>query len=296
MSAAPVNAWPAKAPGANARAANAPGVDAPGVGAPGVGAPVMNPSAVDLPPPVIAVRGARKAFGDRAALRDVGFAVGPGEFVALLGPSGAGKTTLFRALAGLAPLDSGVACLDGVDVRHLGRAARRDIAVVFQQYNLIGRRSALYNVLAGRLGHVPAWRGWCARFVEADVRLALECLDRVGLLGQAAQRADTLSGGQQQRVAIARALAQQPRVIIADEPVASLDPTIGAGILELLASICHDAVAPITVICSLHQPALALAHADRIIGLNDGRVMLDRATSGLSADAIAAVYGAAPER
>jgi len=177
--------------------------------------------------PLFEVRGASKAFNGHPAIEQVSFRVNRGEFVAVLGPSGAGKTTLFRCLAGLTFMDSGSAHLNGLDVAAFNGRERRHIALVFQQFNLVNRLSALDNVLAGRLGHVPAWRGWLRRFEESDLLLGLECLDRVGMLARAGQRADTLSGGQQQRVAIARALAQQPDVIIADEPVARSLSTCG---------------------------------------------------------------------
>ena len=151
-----------------------------------------------------------KAFGGCDAIRDISLTVHEHEFVALLGASGAGKTTLLRCVAGLLVPDHGTVHVAGIDVSALHGRARRRVAVIFQQYNLVGRISALANVLAGRLGHVPAWRGITRRFERSDKLLALECLERVGLLAQASQRADTLSGGQQQRVAIARALAQQP--------------------------------------------------------------------------------------
>ena len=217
--------------------------------------------------------GVSQRYGARAALTDVGFTLAAGQMLALLGPSGAGKTTLFRCLAGLQRPDAGHVRLDGRDVASLRGRERRRIGLVFQQFNLVGRLSALDNVLAGRLGHVPAWRGWLRQFDAADLALAHGCLARVGLAGHAGQRADTLSGGQQQRVAIARALAQQPDVIVADEPVASLDPGSGAGILDLLTSICHaDGLA---VVCSLHQPEYARRYADRVLGLRYGRVVVD---------------------
>ena len=227
-------------------------------------------------------------YGERVALEDVGFTLERGQMLALLGPSGAGKTTLFRCLAGLQNPDRGRIALDGVDVASLRGRERRRIGLVFQQFNLVPRLSALDNVLAGRLGHAPAWRGWLRQFDAHDVALARDCLARVGLAGHEHQRADTLSGGQQQRVAIARALAQQPHLIIADEPVASLDPGSGAGILELLKSICHaDGLA---VVCSLHQPEYARRYADRVLGLRAGRVVVDVEAASFGRNDIDTLY------
>ncbi|MGB8678988.1 MAG: ATP-binding cassette domain-containing protein [Pseudolabrys sp.] len=158
--------------------------------------------------------GVTKSFGQVVAIEDVGFKVEEHEFLAVLGPSGSGKTTLFRCLTGLLLPDRGTVRIDDHDVTTLRGGSRRRIAVVFQQFNLVNRLTAFQNVLAGRLGHVPAWRGLTRRFNRTDKLLALECLSRVGLLAQASQRADTLSGGQQQRVAIARALASRSRVSI----------------------------------------------------------------------------------
>ena len=237
------------------------------------------------------VLGASKSFNGCAAITNVSFTAHRGEFVAVLGSSGAGKTTLFRCLAGLLPMDAGLARLNGRDVAGFAGRERRHIAVVFQQFNLVSRLSALQNVLAGRLGYAPAWRGWLRRFSSADVLFALECLERVGLLEQAMQRADTLSGGQQQRVAIARALAQRPDVIIADEPVASLDPRIGADILELLRSICHAEADGIAVICSLHQPQFARQYADRVVGMTSGRIVADMAAATFDDNVLRQVYG-----
>ena len=240
-------------------------------------------------PARLAARHIAKRFGGRAVLEDVSLDASEHELVAVLGPSGAGKTTLFRCLTGLLAPDSGSVTVDGLDIASLTGRRRRRVAVVFQQFNLVSRLTALENVLAGRLGHVPAWRGWLRCFERADQRLALDCLDRVGLSAHAGQRADMLSGGQQQRVAIARALAQQPRLIVADEPVSSLDPASSAGIMELLRGIAQaDGMA---VVCSLHQVPFAREYADRIVGLSHGRVTVDVVAGRFDAAAYARVYG-----
>ena len=220
-------------------------------------------------------------YGEHAALDDVSFSCAPGEFIALLGASGSGKTTLLRGAAGLLAFDQGA-------VRSPGSGDRRTIAMVFQSHVLIDRLSALENVLAGRLGYNPRWRGWLRRFNREDRLLAIDCLDRVGLLSHAARRVDTMSGGERQRIALARALAQQPAVLLADEPVASLDPEAGATVLRLLRDCCRERQA--AVVCSLHQPSLALEHADRVVALRSGCVVLVAPSSALDAAALAAVY------
>jgi len=236
--------------------------------------------------------GVSKAFNARAAIEEVSFTVREREFVAVLGPSGAGKTTLFRCLTGLLAPDRGEIRIGGDDIGALRGRARRRVAVVFQQFNLVNRLTAFENVLAGRLGYVPAWRGWLRRFTRADRLFALECLDRVGLLAHAMQRADTLSGGQQQRVAIARALAQRPSLIVADEPVASLDPNASVGVLDLLRGIARaDGVG---VVCSLHQVHFARAYADRVVGLSHGRVVIDAPTDRFDQAAFERLYGPQP--
>lgn len=248
----------------------------------------MRDERVHVAPRLTAV-GLAKTFKGHAAIQDISFTVREGEFVAVLGPSGAGKTTLFRCLTGLLSPDKGEVRVGDEDVARLHGRARRRIAVVFQQFNLVSRLSALDNVLAGRLGHVRAWRGVLRRFDRADRLLALECLDRVGLLRHATQRADTLSGGQQQRVAIARAMAQRPSLIVADEPVASLDPAAGAGVLELLQGIARrDGVG---VVCSLHQVHLARSFADRVVGLSQGRKVIDSPIARFDERAFEHLYG-----
>jgi phosphonate transport system ATP-binding protein len=243
------------------------------------------------PPIVAAADGLTKRYApDVTALSDVSFAVAPGEFVAVLGPSGAGKTTLFRCLTGLTRPDHGTVRIDGQDIwagaREL-RAARQTVALIFQQFNLIRRLTALQNVLVGRLAHVSTWRVVLRRFTRADRQRALRCLDTVGLLDKAAVRADQLSGGQQQRVAIARALAQNARVILADEPVASLHPESAATVLASLRSAVGAGVA---VVASLHQVHLARAYADRILALRAGRLVQDAPTAHLDVRALEQIY------
>ena len=164
--------------------------------------------------------------------------------------------------------------------------------MIFQHHHLIGRHTALQNVLTSRLGHHPAWRTLFP-LPAAERRFTLACLDRVGLLDKALQRAETLSGGERQRVGVARALAQQPRLILADEPVASLDPTAAERVLGLLRRVCRED--GITAVVSLHQLGLARTFADRIVGLSGGRPVFDGPTDQLDAGALAAVYPAAPQ-
>ena len=220
----------------------------------------------------IRVAGLTKSYGASRVLRGVSLEVEPGEVVALLGPSGTGKTTLFRCMARLTDPDAGRMWVAGHPMHALrGRPlalARRDIGFVFQQFNLVRRLSALDNAAAGRLAAAPLWRVMLRRLPRADRASAHAALARVGLSAQAHQRADRLSGGQQQRVAIARALVQRSRVLLADEPVASLDPEAAAGILVLLREVARDH--GLTVLCSLHQPDLAHRYADRVIALHTG--------------------------
>ena len=236
-----------------------------------------------------------KRYGDTVtALADVSFSIEPGEFVAVLGPSGAGKTTLFRCLTGLTRPDGGSVIVRGRDIcairgRQL-RAARQDVALIFQQFNLVRRLTAVHNVLAGRLARLPTWRVVLRRFARPDRQRALACLDAVGLLDRAYARADELSGGQQQRVAIARALAQEATVVLADEPVASLDPESAAVVLDTLRVVARTGVA---VVASLHQVHLAATYADRIIALRAGRVVENAPVDRLDARAFEQIYARA---
>ena len=246
---------------------------------------------------VAAVDGLTKRYApDVTALAGVTFDVPAGEFVAVLGPSGAGKTTLFRCLTGLTRPDAGRVRIEGHDIWQGAadlRAGRRVTALVFQQFNLIRRLTALENVLVGRLARVPTWRVVLRRFSRADRQLALRCLDTVGLLDKAGVRADQLSGGQQQRVAIARALAQEARLILADEPVASLDPESSATVLVSLRSAVAAGVA---VVASLHQVHLAREYADRIVALRAGRLVQDAPVGRFDRRALEQIYEPAAAR
>jgi phosphonate transport system ATP-binding protein len=233
-----------------------------------------------------------KRYGPTRAVDGISLSVGGGELVALLGPSGSGKSTLFRCISRLARPDGGSVHVAGARIDQLeGRALReqrRAIGLIFQQFNLIGRLSAIDNVLAGRLGTVGAVQAALRAFSADDRQLALAALDRVGLLEKAYQRADSLSGGQQQRVAIARVIAQQSRIILADEPVASLDPTAADKVLTLLREVARER--GIAVLCSLHQTTLARGFADRIVAIKQGQVVLDAPATDVGDAEIAAIY------
>ncbi|GAA1265192.1 phosphonate ABC transporter ATP-binding protein [Pseudonocardia aurantiaca] len=227
------------------------------------------------------------------ALRGVDLVVRSGELVALVGSNGAGKSSLLRCLVRLQEPTGGRAVTNGVDVRRAGkrqlRRLRQDVGFVFQRFNLVDRISVFQNVVHGAIGRegtrcvVPAF---CTAAVRTE---AMECLDRVGLAHLAGRRVDTLSGGQRQRVAIARTLMQKPRLVLADEPVASLDPAAGQDVMELLRSIAVER--DLTVVAALHQVDFALTYTQRIVGLQDGRVTLDRPTAGCTAAQLSAVYG-----
>jgi len=212
-----------------------------------------------------------------------------GEFTVLLGASGAGKSTLLRSINLLNIPTSGEVSVAGVRIDNVQalRNHRRNTAMIFQQHQLIGRQNTLRNVLAGRLGYYSSLRSLLP-MREKDRRLALHCLERVGLLEKALERVDCLSGGQQQRVGIARALVQQPKVILADEPVASLDPARAHEIMSLLQRICKED--GITLVVSLHQVELAKAYAQRIVALSEGRVVFDGRVNEFNDEISRAIY------
>lgn len=221
----------------------------------------------------------------------------PGQLVVLLGPSGAGKSTLLRCLNGLIRPTRGDVQVEGFGSifasRRRLREHRRRTGMIFQQHHLIGRLTALQNVLLGRLGHhdLP---GSLLPFSRADRLIALAALDRVGLIDRALERADRLSGGQQQRVGIARAMAQKPTILLADEPIASLDPASAQSVLSDLCRICKED--GLTAVVSLHQIDFARAFADHIIGLSSGRIVFEGPPSKLEAAALDRVYGRAADR
>ena len=236
--------------------------------------------------------GLTKQYCDRAVLRDIDVELAPRTFTAVLGPSGAGKTTLMRCLMGLVKPEQGEIWYGDRDIVRACpqdmRRIRRQMAVVAQQFNLVRRRTALDNCLAGRLPELPLWRCLLNWFPQSLKRDALMALERVQLLDVALQRADRLSGGQQQRVAIARAITQKARIILADEPISSLDPESARIVLDLLRSLCDRE--GITVICNLHQASLALEYSDRILGMKSGQLVLDKASSDVTAFDLDTLY------
>jgi len=253
-------------------------------------------------PVAVRVEQASKTFaGGRRALSAVSFEVRPGERVALLGASGSGKSTLLRTLCGLEALDGGPGRVEvlGRTLQAGGRLApdirsqRRQVGIIFQQFNLVGRLPVLHNVLTGLAAEVPLWRAMLGRFAPAEQARALDALEAIGLGEQAFQRASTLSGGQQQRAAVARALIQGARVLLADEPVASLDPESTRRVMELLAALNRER--GLTLLVSLHHVGLARRYCERVLALRDGALVFDGPTSALTPDFLRDLYGTAIE-
>jgi phosphonate transport system ATP-binding protein len=245
--------------------------------------------------PLLVVERVTKRYPNgTVALDGVSMAARPGELTVVLGHNGSGKSTLVRCVVRLTDPTAGSIRVAGRDLVALGggrlRRARREVAVIFQDASLVPRRSALANVATGCLGRARGLRTALGGFPPAELALARERLERVGMAALAGQRADTLSGGQAQRVAVARALHQRPRVLLADEPVASLDPDAAADIMQLLRDLA--AAEGIAVVCVLHQLDLARRFADRIVGMRAGRVVLDARADEVGLEELAALYRA----
>lgn len=257
--------------------------------------------------PAIQVTRLTKTFGKRGkkfcALDGLDLTIERGEMVALIGASGSGKSTLIRHLSCLTSADSIDDCCKvsvlGDDVQTAGRVARNvsrtrvRVGVVFQQFNLVGRLSLLTNVLIGALGRIPRRRSWFGWFTREEKMRAMEALQRVGIADRATQRASTLSGGQQQRAAIARTLVQRAEVILADEPIASLDPESARRVMENLARVNKED--GITVVVSLHQVDFAIRFCPRTVALRDGRVVYDGPSKALTPELLRDLYGSASE-
>jgi phosphonate transport system ATP-binding protein len=253
---------------------------------------------------ILEIKDLHKTYGDKTrVLRGINLQIEQGEFVCIIGLSGAGKSTLLRCVNRLIEASSGAILVpralsgisaDGaqVDVLRLNaeelRLLRRKVGMVFQQFNIVKRLSVIENVLSGGLGYQPGLRSALRIFSREEKRQALTNLDRVGLLDHAYKRADQLSGGEQQRVAIARTLMQQPAIILADEPVASLDPRLSRIVLDILKRVCREDA--ITALVSLHALELTREYADRIIGLKQGQIFFDGRPRDLTDAIVDSVY------
>jgi len=248
---------------------------------------------------MLAVRNLTKIYeGGVLALNRVSFQVPEGQFLAIIGLSGSGKSTLLRCINRLIEPTEGQVIWNGVDVTAASpqelRLIRRKIGMVFQNFNLVYRSKVITNVLSGRLGYInPAW-SLLNRFSKEDVQKALRQLERVGIADKAYQRADELSGGQQQRVGIARALMQDPEMILADEPVASLDPVLAHSIMRYLELINKED--GVTILCSLHFLDLVHRYADRVIALNNGNLVFEGLPQEIDDQKFKEIYGREAER
>lgn len=249
--------------------------------------------------PAVRIKGLRKTFANgHIALDGVDLDVMPGEMVAVIGASGSGKSTLLRHVAGLTPGDRGDSFIEvnGETVQRDGRLAgdirriRAGIGFVFQQFNLVGRLPVIVNVLAGTLHRAPLWRSLVRWFQDHEIAAGIDALKRVGIADFATRRASTLSGGQQQRAAIARALVQRAKLVLADEPIASLDPESSRKVMEILATI--NRIDGCTVLVSLHQVNVAMKYCPRTVALHRGRVVYDGPSAALTPALLRDLYGA----
>jgi phosphonate transport system ATP-binding protein len=242
---------------------------------------------------MLVIDGLTKSFGSATAVNGVSLAIPRGQFVGVIGRSGAGKSTLLRMVNRLAEPTSGRITWDGADVTALkGRGLRdwrRRCAMIFQQFNLVGRIDVLNNVLMGRLTYAAAWRSTTKLWSRDDRAIAMAALDQLDIAQLASQRADRLSGGQQQRVAICRALVQDPEIVLADEPVASLDPRNAKVVMDALQHINRQF--GLTVMCNIHSLDLARLYCDRVVGIAAGRVVFDGDPAALTDAASRELYG-----
>jgi phosphonate transport system ATP-binding protein len=234
----------------------------------------------------------RYATGD-LALKDIDLEVPAGQVLALIGPSGAGKSTLIRCVNRLVEPTSGTIELDSKDITRASgsrlRQARRQIGMIFQNYALVERLSVMENVLSGRLAYVGFWRSYFRKFPQSDIKQAFELLERVGLESMLDKRGDTLSGGQKQRVGIARALMQNPKLLLVDEPTASLDPKTSRQIMRLICELCQEQ--NLATIINIHDVALAQQFVHRVVGLRAGEIVYDGTPDGLSPEILTTIYG-----
>ena len=225
-------------------------------------------------------------------LDDVNLTIEQGEFVGIIGLSGAGKSTLLRTINRMHDITSGTLTVDGQEVKnHKGkqlRKFRRNIGMIFQSFNLVTRTTVIRNVLMAKVPEMPFWRALLGIFKKEDKLNALEALDKVGILDKAYIRADQLSGGQQQRVALARTLAQNPKIILADEPVAALDPVTAKQVMSDFKKINQEM--NITILINIHHVELALAYADRIIGIRAGKIVYDGPSADVTEDVLNMIY------
>jgi len=235
-----------------------------------------------------------RRFGDNIAVNAANLVIPDGQMVGIIGRSGAGKSTLLRLINRLIDPSEGQILFGENDIAQLKgrelRAWRSDCAMIFQQFNLVGRLDVISNVMTGRLYDLPTWRAMAQVFTPRERAFAIQALDRLGMAHTALQRAETLSGGQQQRGAIARALAQEPKILLADEPIASLDPMNAKIVMDALRDINQQD--GITVICNLHTLDTARNYCDRIIGMKDGRVVFDGTPDLLTTAMAREIYGA----
>ncbi|MEY3381468.1 MAG: Phosphate-import ATP-binding protein PhnC [Pseudomonadota bacterium] len=242
----------------------------------------------------LSIRRLEKSYiAGKPVLHGINLDIGQQEVVAIIGPSGTGKSTLIRCINRLVQPTAGEIWFQGQDLLTLSRRglreARRQIGMVFQEYNLVERLTVMENILCGRLGYMSAWSAWWRRYHPQDIEQAFALLEQVGLSGLEHQRADSLSGGQRQRVGIARAVMQHPKLLLADEPTSSLDPKTSVEVMQILVDMGQQLQIPIVI--NMHDVVLAQKFASRIIGMSGGSIVYDGAPGGLSESMLQAIYG-----